>query len=324
VPGDFRLTASDRSPQATAVARRNLAADWRAGVRLVQRPLGALLAEERFDFIDLDAPGSPVPFLDAACQALRGGPGGAHLLVTATDAMVLAGAQPAACRRRYGARPLQGELGHEVAVRILLGAIVRAAARYGLAAAPALAYRRGHWYGVYVRLQRDGAGADAALDALGYAVACPRCWDRRAVPGDLPPAACAVCARPTRPAGPLWTGRLWDPALLRRLLADVDAGRPLATGARVRAALVGWLAEAEAPPLFYDLHAAAGHTGAAAVPALEAVRRDLGALGHRSARTHFAPAGVKTDAPAALLLDVVRRAERAAASDRSDAGEAPR
>ena len=90
----------------------------------------------------------------------------------------------------------------------------------------------------------------------------------------------------------------------------------------MRAALAGWLAEAEAPPLLYDLHAAA-YAGTGSVPRLEAVRRDLAALGHASERTHFAPAGLKTDAPAALLLDVVRSAGRtgsAATSDGSDTG----
>ncbi len=133
VPGDYEITANDRSEQAVAVARRNLGqagnpGAGRDGVRVLQRPLGALLAEERFDLIELDAPGTPVPFLDAACQSVRAGPAGdrgGHLLVTATDAMVLAGAQPDVCRRRYGARPLsgamRGELAHEVAVRILVG-----------------------------------------------------------------------------------------------------------------------------------------------------------------------------------------------------------
>lgn len=318
VTGDYRITANDWSAQAVAVARCTLAPDGERddGVRVLQRPLGALLAEERFDVIEIDAPGTPAPFLDAACRAVRAGPHddhSGHLLVTATDTPVLTGVQPDVCLRRYGARPLRGELGHEVAVRILVGAIARTAAGYGLAAEPALAYAHGHWYGAFVRLLRDERGADAALDALGYAVACPWCWDRRLVPdvpGEIAPAAgttCAACGRDARVAGPLWTGRLWNTSLLRRLLADTGTGRPLGAAGAVRAALTCWLTEAEAPPLFYDLYAAAAHLGAAAMPRLEAVQRSLAALGHVAVRTHFAREGIKTDASARHVLDLVRR-----------------
>ena len=73
----------------------------------------------------------------------------------------------------------------------------------------------------------------------------------------------------------------------------------------MRAALAGWLEEAAAPPLFYDLHAAASHCGAAAMPPLEAVQKRLAALGHVAVRTHFARAGIKTDAGSRQLLELI-------------------
>ncbi|HEV2126782.1 MAG TPA: hypothetical protein VGW38_28840, partial [Chloroflexota bacterium] len=164
-PGDYQLTANDESPQAIAIARLNLCTGGAETPRVLQRPLGALLAEEPFDLIELDAAGTPMPFLDAACQsvlaALTGSHPG-HLLVTATDSLVLAGVQPDVCRRRYGARPLRGELAQEIAVRMLVGAIVQTAARYGLAADPALSYWHAHVYGAFVRLVKDYRAADAA------------------------------------------------------------------------------------------------------------------------------------------------------------------
>jgi tRNA (guanine26-N2/guanine27-N2)-dimethyltransferase len=324
VPGDYQITANDRSPDAVAVAGRNLAPDRErgAGVRLLQRPLGDLLAAERFDLIEIDAPGTPAPFLDAACRAVRAGPPGGHLLVTATDAIALAGAQPDVCHRRYGARPLRGELGHEVAVRILLGAVVRAAARCGLAAAPVLAYRHDHLYGAFVRLVEDDQAASLARDALGYAALCPWCWDRRVVPGGVPPAACAACGRPVRVGGPLWTGGLGDAAVLRRLLALADS-RPLAAGDAVRAALAGWLDEAGAPPLFYDLHAAAARCGAVAMPPLETIRQRLESLGHVAVRTHFGRTGVKTDAGPGLILELIAARQRSAVLPGASAPPAP-
>jgi tRNA (guanine26-N2/guanine27-N2)-dimethyltransferase len=179
---------------------------------------------------------------------------------------------------------------------------VRMAARHGLAAEPKLSYSRGHWYSAYVKLATDKGRRAAALDQLGFAVACSHCWDRRIVPGEKPSAACAACGQQVRIAGPLWIGRLWDVVLLRRLLADE---RPLGAGKQVRAALAGWLEEAESPALFYDLHAAARHVGGAAVTRLDAIHQRLAAMGHPAVRTHFAKVGIKTTASAQQILDLV-------------------
>ena len=68
-----------------------------------------MMAEEfrYFDFIDLDPFGSPVEFLDTALRSVkrRGVIGG-----TATDTGVLCGAYRNACRRKYLAEPIRGEL----------------------------------------------------------------------------------------------------------------------------------------------------------------------------------------------------------------------
>jgi tRNA (guanine26-N2/guanine27-N2)-dimethyltransferase len=253
-----------------------------------------------------------VPFLDAACQSLRAGrrastrSGGAdssgHLLVTATDTMVLAGPQPNVCRRRYGAQPLQGELGHEVGVRILVGAIVRSAARYGLAATPAFCYWRDHWYAAAVRVVQDDVAADATLRQMGYAAACASCFDRRLLLEWPPSPQCAVCGARVALAGPLWTGNLWVTEVLQRMLDD---DRPLAAGTAVRQALCGWLGEVSAPPLFYDLHAAASFIGGPVrPPPIGSLAERLAERGYCCVRTHFAKVGIRTDADAALVLEL--------------------
>jgi tRNA G26 N,N-dimethylase Trm1 len=109
-------------------------------------------------------------------------------------------------------------------------------------------------------------------------------------------------------AGPLWAGNLWDAALLDRLLADE---RPLATASELRRSLALWRLEADAPPLFFDLHAAPAALGRRGdgpaaplppIPTLDAVRGRLEARGHACVRTHFAKVGIRTDAPAPLVL----------------------
>lgn len=300
VPGAYDVVACDRSQQAMAIASHNVASSG-ASIRLRHCPLGTVLAEEQFNLIDLDAPGSPMPFLDMACQALHTRKTAGHLLITATDTMVLAGAQPRACYRRYGAWPLQGELGHEVAVRILVGAVVRANARYGQATVPALAFAHGHWYGAYVRVVKDERHADAAVAQLGYAMLCHACWARRVVQSEVQPTRCPSCGEAVRAAGPLWTGTLWEPTIVERMAADP---RTLAVEPDMRTALTAWCAESSAPPLFYNIHAAAQRLGCP-TPNFAELQHLLAARGFRSTRTHFDTSGLKTDADARLVLELV-------------------
>lgn len=288
------VTAVDRDPGAAQLAAHNVAIN-RARVRVLQRPLEDMLAGARYDFIDIDPFGSPAALLAGACRALRDG---GHVLIAATDAMALAGAQPDVCRERYGARPLQCEVGHELALRILLGAVAGAAGAEGRRVHPTLAYAHAHWYAVGVRVHE--AGGDAP-PALGMAQICAGCAHRALVAPGTSPERCGACGGAARVAGPLWTGELWDAAVLDRML---EAAPRLAF--RVEAALEGWRAEAGAPPLYFDMHAAARRCGGSA-PSIGTMRERLRAHGHDAVRTHLAKVGIKTGAPAELVLACCRR-----------------
>lgn len=302
VPGNYEIVANDRSPQAIEIAKHNVSR-FGESIRLLQRPLAAILAEEQFNLIDLDSPGTPIPFLDLACQSLHTRKTPGHFLVTATDTMVLAGTQPKACRRRYDAWPMQGEIGHEVAVRILLGAIVRANARYSKTTIPVLSFAHDHWYGVYVRVDSGEERADSALENLGYALLCPSCWERCIIKGEVQPTRCVYCGETLHPAGPLWAGGLWDPVVLEQMSAEQ---RPLALEKGVKTALARWLQESDAPPLFYDVHAAAIRMGCSP-PNFEDLQQALWSRGFSGVRTHFAKVGLKTNADARLVLELIQK-----------------
>ncbi|HET6398431.1 MAG TPA: hypothetical protein VFH47_02625, partial [Candidatus Thermoplasmatota archaeon] len=101
VAADLIVHANDAHPPAVDAIRQGrsgLADPARLEVR--EGDAHAFLASRRFDVIDLDPCGSPMPFLDAAVRATR--PGGL-LLATATDTGALAGAFARVCRRRYDA-----------------------------------------------------------------------------------------------------------------------------------------------------------------------------------------------------------------------------
>lgn len=242
----------------------------------------ALLASRRFDVVDLDPFGSPMPFADAAVRAARHG---GLVCATATDTGALAGAFPRACLRRYGAHhglnaaPWRAEVG----LRILAGSLVQAAGRFDRAATPVLCVGHGHWMRVVVRVHDSKRGGDAALRGLGDAWLGP---DGFAATGPRAPEG-------QRWAGPLWTGPLHDAALLDGMEAAL-AGKALARPDEARALLGLLRAECDAPPFWVVPDLFQGQWGRP--PRRDALIERLRGAGFRAARSHLDPQGVRTDA----------------------------
>ncbi|MHB8605770.1 MAG: hypothetical protein ACYDCK_11000 [Thermoplasmatota archaeon] len=295
VSGDFAVTANDWNPVAVRLIEENAKRNAVA-VEITRRPLGALLGERTFDWVDVDPFGSPAEFLDPACRALSGH---AVLALTATDATALAGVYPNVCERRYGATPLRGEIGHEIATRILVGAAVRAAARHDIALAPLVGHADDHYYRVTLGARRGAARADAALATLRYAQLCDTCGDRGLTVEKQD--VCPACGRTMRVAGPLWGGALFDPALLAKMREDT---RELARRGAAEAALARFAEEADAPALGFHLHEAASRAGVEC-PTTEAFMAALRERGFRATRTHFGELLVKTDASAADISETL-------------------
>ncbi|MCK4223274.1 tRNA (guanine(10)-N(2))-dimethyltransferase, partial [Candidatus Bathyarchaeota archaeon] len=84
---------------------------------------------KRFDNVDIDPFGSPMPYVDSALRATRRN---GLIALTATDLAPLCGVHPKACVRKYGGKPLRTEYSHELAIRLLAGALTRSAAKYDL------------------------------------------------------------------------------------------------------------------------------------------------------------------------------------------------
>ncbi|HVM46015.1 MAG TPA: tRNA (guanine(10)-N(2))-dimethyltransferase, partial [Candidatus Thermoplasmatota archaeon] len=216
---------------------------------ITQRNLAPLLHESVWNVVDVDPFGSPAPFFDGATRAVRDR---GLLGLTATDATALAGVYPNVCRRRYLATPMHNELMHEVALRVLAGAAVRHAAKHEVALTPVLAHATDHYYRATLASRRGAARADEALRSIGFARFCRACGERGLVAGERAHPGCPGCGAEADLAGPLWTGPLVDKEAAEAMLARAG-GFPFAHDDAPR--LLDLLAqEAEAPPLFFDLH----------------------------------------------------------------------
>ena len=282
--------------------------------RVTRRNLSSLLHEKVWHAVDLDPFGSPAPFLDGATRAVRDG---GLLGVTATDTTGLAGVYPNVCRRRYMAEPLHGELGHEVALRILAGIAVRQGARRDVAFRPVLAHATDHYYRVSLRCRRGAARADEALRGVGMLALCDRCGHR----SFSAEKACPECGWQVRLAGPLWTGPLQDAESLDLMQARVGRGAALHRPRESGALLELLAGEARAPLLFYDVHKVGERLGIGSPPTARVVE-ELAAAGHASAPVHFNRVGLRTSAGAAEMMRVVFEAsKRPAEREERDRGE---
>ena len=281
------VVLNDKNPRAVALIRRNLERNGVADATVLGEDLNEHLADHHYDLVEVDPFGSPVPFLDTA---LRSANRGTSLSATATDTAVLCGAKPEAAWRRYLARVRHTDAYPEIGTRILLGYIVRNAARFDKAPEPILAYAAEHFVKVHVRIFEGAARADRALASLGWVRFDPGTGGHEVLPEDVPPEA----------IGPLWLGPLADREVLDGVRTTPAIGH---AASRILDRVRG---EAGLPPFFWDNNAMARRAGVSP-PRLLRILEALRELGFRAVPTHFRENAFRTDATPQAVLGLYRR-----------------
>lgn len=278
--GSLLLTEAHRSAFAVLSANADLYRD--RGARVLLHDARTVAPGGPFDLVDLDPYGSPLEFLGPLFDATRAG---SVVAVTATDLRVLAGADPSACERRYGAVPLRGRLAPEGGLRILLGSLARTARSRGLGLRPLLAYVQGHYLRAYAELTPSGTDGPMPVGPI----------DARAFEG---PALGRIGI-----VGPMWTGALLDPAFVTRLAVPEAAARPR----EISRLLALWTEEARVPALFYyEANELARSLRLPSPPAVGPILGRLKGSGWPAARTHVRPGGFRTTAPRPEVERVAR------------------
>jgi tRNA (guanine26-N2/guanine27-N2)-dimethyltransferase len=292
-PPPREVVLNDRNPVAAALCRRNLDRNGVDAAVVLKERLETLLLRERFDMVDIDPFGSPVEFLPMALRSMRRG---GVLAVTATDTPALCGSSPKPCLRRYGARPWRGDAMHEVALRILAGAVVREAARTDRAAVPILSMAEDHYVRVFLVVTEGARKADGTLLSIGYA------WptsEGGVATGDAPPEEGRTWT------GPLWLGVLHSAELLENIARDDSAPR----SNRFTKLLNLWREEADLPPLLLDANRVASRLGVP-TPRMSHLVDELRVQGYAAGRASTNPVGFKTDAPTEMVEASFRRLGR--------------
>lgn len=291
----WMVTLNDRSRKTAELARENvdrLGLQERAVVR--RRDANAILAEGRWGFVEIDPYGSPVPFLSLGARAVEDG---GVLAVTATDTTALHGVKPAPARRRYLAEPPPRDApGWKAAAsRLLVGAIVREAARFDRRASPLLVHHHRHVVRAYVQIEDGARAADEALGRLSHLVLCAKChtWGTD---------GCA-CGEGT-PSGPYETGPLHDAGFLEALQAELP-DTSLARPEEVATLLEQLQAEAELGPFYLDIDRAVKARGLGGPPPRDALSDALEAEGISTARTHYGPTTLGYDGDPERVVEVL-------------------
>jgi tRNA (guanine26-N2/guanine27-N2)-dimethyltransferase len=156
-------------------------------------------AGQKFDVVDLDPYGSAAPFIDSAIASAREG---ALLLVTSTDSAVLCGNYSETCHAKYGSTGIKTVACHEMAVRILLAALERAAARQGKSIVPLVSLHIDFYIRVFVRVYTSAADAKMACCKLGLMVQCAQCPNHYAMPLSRPRGGRSKAQEANKPAPP--------------------------------------------------------------------------------------------------------------------------
>ncbi len=260
-----------------------------------------LKMEELFPhLLDLDAFGSPVPFLDSAFHAVRDG---GFLYITATDLAALCGIDRRSAFNHYAALTVQTEFCHETGARVFVRSVVRAGARRKFRVIPLFTLfdgyaLRGFFFTIHGRY-------DLNPRSEGFLGICPHChtvWDVPFSGKDLCN-RCPQCGMEAWMAGPLW---LWDLHHAGFLSAMEQEGRALGTLSRRFFRVIRRMQEEVGmPPFFYSTTTVADRLQLSQPP-LEEVLRALNERGYRATRTHFHGTGFKTTAPYAVVEEVFR------------------
>ncbi|XP_077784449.1 tRNA (guanine(27)-N(2))-dimethyltransferase isoform X6 [Podarcis muralis] len=181
-----------------------------------------------FDFIHLDPFGSSVNYLDAAFRNVRNL---GIVSVTSTDISSLYSKAQHVAQRHYGCNIVRTEYFKELAARMVVAAVARAAARCNKGIEVLLAVALEHFVLVEVRVLRGPSPADDTVKKIRYLLHCQWCEERvfkkdgnmieenpyRQLPCDC---HSRMTGKTAVELGPLWSGSLFNTGFLRRMLFE--------------------------------------------------------------------------------------------------------
>ncbi|KAE8611055.1 hypothetical protein XENTR_v10012320 [Xenopus tropicalis] len=197
-------------------------------VEVTQLDANVLMHLRAFDFIHLDPFGTSVNYLDAAFRNVRNL---GIVSVTSTDTGSLFAKSPNVTKRHYGCHIVRTEYYRELAARIILATLARAAARYNKGIDVLLSVAVEHFVLVVVRVLRGPTQADESIHKIHSLIHCQWCEERifqkegnmvQENPYKNLPCDCQESMQGNSAVvlGPMWSGSLFNMGFLRRMMIE--------------------------------------------------------------------------------------------------------
>ncbi|XP_047443845.1 TRMT1-like protein [Mugil cephalus] len=194
-----------------------------ATVEVAKMDANVIMHLRPFDYIHLDPFGTAVNYLDAAFRNVRNL---GIISVTSTDTSSLYAKSPNVTLRHYGCHIVRTEYYKELAARMVVATVARAAARCNKGIEVLLAVALEHFVLVVVRVLRGPTQADESTKKLRKLVHCQWCEERVFLKlgnmvDDTLPCNChgSLPGKTAVQLGPLWCGALFNTGFLRRMLS---------------------------------------------------------------------------------------------------------
>jgi tRNA (guanine26-N2/guanine27-N2)-dimethyltransferase len=309
IHGVSKVLVNDISMRAVKVAKHNVELNsLQDHVAVSHKDANCLLSchgkpRQRFDVVDLDPFGTPAPYIDSAIRALRND---GLLALTATDLACLCGVHPKACVRKYGGKPLRTEYCHELAVRMLAGSTATQAAKHDIGVRVLFSHSTDHYVRLYAQIGYGAKKADESLKNLGYVLHCFNCLHRENATSLFGRGVtCPECGSRMNHAGPLWLGSVLDKEFCGAM-AEENGHRAFRNSAKIRKLLSLTIDEADAAATYYVLDKISAKLSLPAPP-VDTVLGKLKEDGFQAVPTHFNSRGIKTDAPALAMQNLLTK-----------------
>jgi len=259
----------------------------------------------RFDIVDIDPFGSPVPYLDSAVRALRNK---GLLAVTATDLAPLCGVHAKACIRKYGGKPLRTEYCHELAVRLLASDTAVVAAKQDIGISIVFSHSSDHYIRIYAQIDYGAKKADTSIKSLGYVLHCFNCFHRELAEVVSPQLfeKCPECGSKMSWAGPLWLEKIFSSDFCEAMMQE-NKRTALRNSRKITKLLSLVKGEAEAPITYFVIDHISDKLSLG-VPSVSVMLRNLRDNEFQAVQTHFNSRGIRTNAPALIMQELLKQA----------------
>ncbi|MCA9459279.1 MAG: hypothetical protein KC550_01895 [Nanoarchaeota archaeon] len=168
IPETFeKITMGDISDTAITNVKKNAKTNKISLKKIELKTQNAIntIAQNYYHVIELDPFGSPLPYIDIACQRIK------HegiLSITATDTASLCGTYPKKTLRKYGIKIIKTFCFEELGLRNLIAYCQRQGAKYDKNLIPVISYSQDHYYKIFFKIEDSRKTSLETIKKLKY------------------------------------------------------------------------------------------------------------------------------------------------------------